>query len=43
MRERLPQGVVLDHMKEQALLALQGPEGGVRPLAAGAGVEASPS
>jgi aminomethyltransferase len=26
MRERLPQGVVLDHMKEQALLALQGPK-----------------
>jgi aminomethyltransferase len=25
MTERLPRGVVLDHMKEQALLALQGP------------------
>jgi len=25
MAERLPRGVVLDHMKEQALLALQGP------------------
>ena len=25
MRARLPRGVVLDHMKEQALLALQGP------------------
>jgi len=26
LRERLPRGVVLDHMKEQALLALQGPK-----------------
>ena len=26
MTERLPRGVVLDHMKEQALLALQGPK-----------------
>ncbi|HEX9963798.1 MAG TPA: glycine cleavage system aminomethyltransferase GcvT [Allosphingosinicella sp.] len=26
MEERLPRGVVLDHMKEQALLALQGPK-----------------
>jgi aminomethyltransferase len=26
MEERLPPGVVLDHMKEQALLALQGPK-----------------
>jgi aminomethyltransferase len=26
MSERLPRGVVLDHMKEQALLALQGPK-----------------
>jgi aminomethyltransferase len=26
LRERLPAGVVLDHMKEQALLALQGPK-----------------
>ncbi len=26
LRERLPEGVVLDHMKEQALLALQGPK-----------------
>ena len=26
LRERLPSGVVLDHMKEQALLALQGPK-----------------
>jgi aminomethyltransferase len=26
MKERLPRGVVLDHMKEQALLALQGPK-----------------
>ena len=26
MQERLPRGVVLDHMKEQALLALQGPK-----------------
>jgi len=26
LRERLPGGVVLDHMKEQALLALQGPK-----------------
>src|SRR3954471_10026995 len=26
MRERLPRTVVLDHMKEQALLALQGPK-----------------
>jgi aminomethyltransferase len=26
MRSRLPRGVVLDHMKEQALLALQGPK-----------------
>jgi aminomethyltransferase len=30
MRERLPQGVVLDHMKEQALLALQGPRRSTR-------------
>jgi len=26
MRDKLPRGVVLDHMKEQALLALQGPK-----------------
>src|SRR3954469_18421253 len=26
LQERLPRGVVLDHMKEQALLALQGPK-----------------
>ena len=26
MRQRLPRGVVVDHMKEQALLALQGPK-----------------
>jgi aminomethyltransferase len=26
LKERLPRGVVLDHMKEQALLALQGPK-----------------
>ena len=26
LRERLPAGIVLDHMKEQALLALQGPK-----------------
>jgi aminomethyltransferase len=26
MRERLPESVVIDHMKEQALLALQGPK-----------------
>jgi aminomethyltransferase len=26
MKERLPRGVVLDHMREQALLALQGPK-----------------
>jgi aminomethyltransferase len=26
LKERLPSGVVLDHMKEQALLALQGPK-----------------
>jgi aminomethyltransferase len=26
LRERLPRGVVLDHMREQALLALQGPK-----------------
>src|SRR3712207_5013318 len=26
LEERLPRGVVLDHMKEQALLALQGPK-----------------
>src|SRR3712207_5329846 len=26
MEERLPRGVVVDHMKEQALLALQGPK-----------------
>jgi aminomethyltransferase len=26
MQEKLPRGVVLDHMKEQALLALQGPK-----------------
>src|SRR3954463_5619155 len=26
LRDRLPRGIVLDHMKEQALLALQGPK-----------------
>jgi aminomethyltransferase len=37
MRERLPRTVVLDHMKEQALLALQGPKavGALSRLASG--------
>ena len=37
LRDQLPRGVVLDHMKEQALLALQGPKAVDGAGAAGAG------
>jgi aminomethyltransferase len=40
MRERLPRTVVLDHMKEQALLALQGPKAVDALLRLAPGVEA---
>jgi aminomethyltransferase len=39
MREKLPEGVVLDHMKEQALLALQGPKAAAALARLAPGVE----
>ena len=37
LREQLPDAITINHLDDQALLALQGPEGGRRAGAAGAG------